>query len=123
MTWEAPETSPYPVLTLQFTSDALNNTGAMAVATAAGWFFGGNLANPSSTDAAVVQFYDEVAGSVVIGSNLLWSVVVPPSESIPIDLARPIRFFTALSVAAVGGWLRAGAGAVNSNITAHLEYS
>jgi hypothetical protein len=95
----------------------------MAVSTRNGWFLGGNLANPSVTDAAVVQFYDEVAGSVVLGADLLWSIVVPPSTSMPIDLAQPIRFYTALSVGASGGWLRAGVGPVNSSITAHLEYS
>lgn len=119
----AGEVSLFPEMTRQFTNDAINNASVQTVKLTSGWLVGGNVANPSATDAAVLLFFDLLIGDVTIATSpRLWTVVIPPASSLVLNISRPLKCRTAISVAAVGGWLRQGSGAVNSDISAHLEY-
>lgn len=112
----------FPARVLPFTADDVNTT-VQNIKAASGQLVGGNVANSSAITAATLLFFDLDAGDVVLASSpRVWSIVVPPATSLTFLLTRPVQCRTAISVAAVSGWARAGTGAPASDLTVHVDY-
>jgi hypothetical protein len=90
--------------------------------TAGGFIVGGNAFNPHATDVAYLQFFDQVAAAVVLGTTVpVFTVAVPPGGSVVFDPPRPIQCETGLSYACTATQL--GAGAPSAPITMWLAYA